>query len=178
MTWLVRQRAQWGQASLEKTLGALPVVAAFCSRLRIRELVDTACPVRDTAELTHGQVIEGLVANRLTSPAPLVHVQDWARDWAVGEAFGTDPELLNDVRWLVLIHYKGQEASSAVTRHDPGHRSVTPDHPTPHRPPTPSPGPSGYRSTRPPVKITHVRKTGLARSPSISMTPVGINCVK
>lgn len=60
-------------------LGTLPVEAEFCSRLRIREVVDAACPVRDTAELTHGQVIEALVANRLTSPAPLVHVQDWAR---------------------------------------------------------------------------------------------------
>jgi hypothetical protein len=47
MTWLVRQRAQWGQASVEKMLGALPVIAGFCSRLRIRELVDAACPVRD-----------------------------------------------------------------------------------------------------------------------------------
>ncbi|TMR91475.1 IS1634 family transposase [Nonomuraea basaltis] len=79
-------------------LGALPVVAGFCSRLRIRELVDAACPVRDVAELTHGQVIEVLVANRLTSPAPLVHVQEWARAWAVGEAFGVEPELLNDDR--------------------------------------------------------------------------------
>jgi transposase len=79
-------------------LGALPVVAGFCSRLRIRELVDAACPVRDTAGLTHGQVIEVLVGNRLTSPAPLVHVQDWARAWAVGEAFGVEPELLNDDR--------------------------------------------------------------------------------
>ncbi|WP_185077164.1 IS1634 family transposase [Nonomuraea jabiensis] len=98
MTWLVRQRAEWGRASVEKILGALPVVAGFCSRLRIRELVDAACPVRDTAELTHGQVIEVLVANRLTSPAPLVHVQAWARQWAVGEAFGVEPELLNDDR--------------------------------------------------------------------------------
>ncbi|MEU1384872.1 MULTISPECIES: DUF4277 domain-containing protein, partial [unclassified Nonomuraea] len=65
MTWLVRQRAQWGKASVEKMLGALPVIAGFCSRLRIRELVDAACPVRDVAELTHGQVIEVLVANRL-----------------------------------------------------------------------------------------------------------------
>ncbi|TDB92867.1 IS1634 family transposase [Nonomuraea longispora] len=94
----MRQRAQWGQASVEKMLGALPVVAAFCSRLRIRELVDAACPVRDVAELTHGQVIEVLVANRLTSPAPLVHVQEWARTWAVGEAFGVEPSLLNDDR--------------------------------------------------------------------------------
>ncbi|MFA1544646.1 IS1634 family transposase [Actinomadura monticuli] len=83
---------------MEKPLGALPVVAGFGSRLRIRDLVDEACPVRDVAGLTHGQVIEALVANRLTSPAPLVHVQAWARDWAVGEALGVEPELLNDDR--------------------------------------------------------------------------------
>jgi hypothetical protein len=84
--------------SVEKLLGALPVVAGFSSRLRIRDIVDGACPVRDLAELTHGQVIEALVANRLTSPSPLVHVQAWARDWAVGEALGVEPGLLNDDR--------------------------------------------------------------------------------
>lgn len=83
---------------MEKLLGALPVVADFCSRLKIRDIVDGACPVRDLAGLTHGQVIEVLIANRLTSPAPLVHVQRWARDWAVGEVFGVEPELLNDDR--------------------------------------------------------------------------------
>ena len=83
---------------MEKLLGALPVVAGFCSRLKIRDIIDEACPVRDLAELTHGQVIEALVANRLTSPAPLVHVQAWAGDWAVGEALGVEPELLNDDR--------------------------------------------------------------------------------
>jgi len=74
------------------------VVAGFSSRLRIRDIIDGACPVRDLAELTHGQVIEVLVANRLTSPSPLVHVQQWAREWAVSEALGADPELLNDDR--------------------------------------------------------------------------------
>jgi transposase len=94
----MRQDAQFGAGSVEKLLGALPVVAGFSSRLRIRDIVDGACPVRDLAELTHGQVIEVLVANRLTSPSPLVHVQRWAREWAVGEALGVDPELLNDDR--------------------------------------------------------------------------------
>jgi transposase len=94
----VRQQAQFGAGSVEKLLGALPVVAGFSSRLRIRDIVDDACPVRDLAELTHGQVIEALVASRLTSPSPLVHVQRWAREWAVGEALGVEPELLNDDR--------------------------------------------------------------------------------
>ncbi len=79
-------------------MGALPVVAEFARRLDLAGIVDRACPVRDLALLTHGQVIEALVANRLTSPAPLVHVQDWARQWAVQEIFGIDPSALNDDR--------------------------------------------------------------------------------
>jgi hypothetical protein len=83
---------------LEKRLGALPVVAGFGRRLRIAEIVDELCPVRPVAWISHGEVIEALVANRLTSPSPLVHVEAWARDWAVGEALGVEPGLLNDDR--------------------------------------------------------------------------------
>lgn len=83
---------------MEKLLGALPVVADYCTRLKIRSVIDGLCPVDDQADLTHGQVIEALVANRLTSPAPLVHVQSWADGWAVGEALGVEPALLNDDR--------------------------------------------------------------------------------
>jgi transposase len=61
-------------------------------------IVDRACPVRDIAYATHGQVIEALVASRLTSPAPLVHVEDWARAWAVEEVLCLPPEVLNDDR--------------------------------------------------------------------------------
>jgi transposase len=84
--------------SVEKALGSLPVVAAFASRLRIRDVVDGLCPVDDRSELTHGQVIEALVANRLTSPEPLVRVPDWAVGYAVEEVFGLRPEQLNDDR--------------------------------------------------------------------------------
>ena len=54
--------------------------------------------MRDVAIATHGQVIEALVANRLTSPQPLCHVEDWAREWAVAEVFGVGPDALNDDR--------------------------------------------------------------------------------
>jgi transposase len=83
---------------VEKALGALPVVAAFCRRLDLAGIVDRACPVREVATLTHGQVIEVLVANRLTSPTPLWRVEEWARAWAVEEVFGILPETLNDDR--------------------------------------------------------------------------------
>ena len=82
----------------DKTLGALPVVARFCERLDVRGIIDRACPIRDVAIVTHGRVIETLIANRLTSPQPLLHVTDWAQDWAVEEVFGVEASSLNDDR--------------------------------------------------------------------------------
>lgn len=79
-------------------LGSLPVIAEFCRRLDVRGVIDRACPVRDVAIATHGQVVEALVANRLTSPQPLSHIEDWAREWAVAEVFGVEADALNDDR--------------------------------------------------------------------------------
>jgi hypothetical protein len=93
-----RRQARYVTARVEKVLGALPVVADYGRRLDLAGIIDRACPIRDLADLSHGQVIEALIANRLTSPAPLVRVSDWAGDWAVEEVFGIDPALLNDDR--------------------------------------------------------------------------------
>jgi len=87
-----RARAEIAVARvLEKRLGALPVVAEFGRRLRIAEIVDELCPVRPVAWISHGEVIEALVANRLTAPAPMVRVQEWAAAMAVDEAYGIAP---------------------------------------------------------------------------------------
>jgi hypothetical protein len=91
-------RYSYAPPSVEKLLGALPVVAEFCRRLDLAGIVDRACPVREVARVTHGQVIEALVANRLTSPRPLLRVQDWARQWAVEEVLGIAADALNDDR--------------------------------------------------------------------------------
>jgi transposase len=95
---VTRHHVRYGPPSVEKVLGALPVIARFCRRLDIAGIVDRACPVRDIAYATHGQVIEALIANRLTSPTPLVHVEDWARAWAIEEVFSLPAEVLNDDR--------------------------------------------------------------------------------
>jgi transposase len=74
------------------------VVASFPDQLGVAAIIDGLCPIRDVALATHGQVIEAMIANRLTSPTPLVRVIDWAREWAVGHCFGIAPEVLNDDR--------------------------------------------------------------------------------
>jgi hypothetical protein len=61
---------------LEKRLGALPVVAESGRRLRVAEIIDELCPVRPVAWISHGEVIEALVAGRLTAPTPMVRVQE------------------------------------------------------------------------------------------------------
>ena len=91
-------RYAYAPPSVEKLLGALPVVAEFCRRLDLAGIVDRACPVREVARVTHGPVLEALVANRLTSPRPLLRVEDWARQWAVQEVFGVAADALNDDR--------------------------------------------------------------------------------
>jgi transposase len=83
---------------VQRRLGALPASAEFLRRLDVAGIIDELCPVRNVAHLTHGQVIEVLVANRLSSPTSMVRVEDWARKWAVEEVFGVEPELLNDDR--------------------------------------------------------------------------------
>jgi Domain of unknown function (DUF4277) len=86
--------ARFGAApSVEKVLGSLPVVADFCRRLRIRELVDELCPMREvsTSVVSHGQMVEVLVANRLTSPTPLADVEGWPGNGLSGRSSGSFP---------------------------------------------------------------------------------------
>jgi hypothetical protein len=76
---------------VERRLGALPASAEFLRRLDVAGIIDELCPVREVAHLTHGQVVEALIANRLSSPTSMVRVEDWARKWAVEEVFGIEP---------------------------------------------------------------------------------------
>ncbi len=95
----MRPRAQIAVVDvLEKRLGSLPVIADFSRRLDIAGIIDRACPMRDIAVVSHGQVIEALIANRLTHPQAMVAVADWARDWAVEEVYAIPADALNDDR--------------------------------------------------------------------------------
>ncbi len=83
---------------LVKRLGALPVIQEYLKRLGLKERVDALAPVREVAHLTNGEVVEALVANRLTAPRPLYDIAAWAAAWAVEETLGLRPAALNDDR--------------------------------------------------------------------------------
>lgn len=98
-------------------VGALPLVAPVLERLDVVGIVDRACPMRGRAQLTHGEVIAALVANRLTAPRPLYDVMGWANTYATGEWLGTPGGLLNDDRLgraLDALAGRMDEVASAV----------------------------------------------------------------
>jgi len=85
--------------SVIKQLGALPLVLGVIRDLGIREVVDHFCPIREeVSDYSHGQMIEILLANRLTAPHPLYAFEEWAEVFAVGELFRVEPGKLNDDR--------------------------------------------------------------------------------
>ncbi|MCA1678022.1 MAG: IS1634 family transposase [Actinobacteria bacterium] len=78
--------------------GALALVAHYLARLGLVEAVERACPLHGRAQLTHGEVIGALVANRLTDPRPLYDVRGWAEEQGAHPLLGTPAALLNDDR--------------------------------------------------------------------------------
>lgn len=82
-----------------KTIGSLYLLKPFMNALQIREIIDRIVPMQcDVGGLTHGQVIEQLVLNRLNDPCPLVRIEDWAENAGIMELFQIQPDELNDDR--------------------------------------------------------------------------------
>jgi hypothetical protein len=105
------------ESERQKMPGSLPVIASFCRRLGIAAIIDDEVPIREVATLTAGQAAEAMICNRLTPPALLVHVEDWARAWAVPEILGIAPASLNDDklgRTLDAIAPRPDQITSAV----------------------------------------------------------------
>ena len=78
--------------------GALALVAHYLERLGLVEAVERACPLHGRAQLTHGEVIGALVANRLCDPRPLYDVRGWADEQGAHPLLGAPAALLNDDR--------------------------------------------------------------------------------
>jgi transposase len=109
-----------------REVGPLLVVRAYLERLGIAGIVDRAAPMRGRALLTHGEVIEALIVNRLCAPAPLYDVAGWASSAAIAELFDTPAGLLNDDRLgralealaPVAEHVRGEAALAAIEAFD------------------------------------------------------------
>jgi hypothetical protein len=111
-------------AGTRRHVGPLLLVAHYLDRLGLAQIVDDACPMRGRAELTHGEVIAALIANRLAGPAPLYDVAGWASSAAVHELLHVPGTLLNDDRLgralealaPVAEHVRGKAAIAAAQR--------------------------------------------------------------
>ena len=81
-----------------REVGPLLLVKTIADRLDLIRLIDQHLPQRGRSELTTGEVITALIANRLCAPSPLYDVAAWAAGSALHELFGIPGMLLNDDR--------------------------------------------------------------------------------
>jgi len=81
-----------------RNLGPLPLVNPILERMGIRRIVNLHCLQDARLEIPVGDVIHDLVANRLCSPQPLLHVGEWAQHSGAEFLLGTPADALNDDR--------------------------------------------------------------------------------
>ncbi len=86
--------------ALVRRLGALPVLLPLCEQLGLRAIINRHCYPTDAVaeDLDVGTVALVLALNRLQAPQPLVHVEEWVRQSALGEVLGLDARQCNDDR--------------------------------------------------------------------------------
>src|SRR6266536_58272 len=85
-------------ACTRREVGPLLLVGHYLDRLGLVALVDRHLPQRGRAQLTHGEVVAALVANRLCAPSPLYDVAGWGSSAAMAEVLDTPGVLLGDDR--------------------------------------------------------------------------------
>jgi hypothetical protein len=83
---------------VRREVGPLLLVREVLQRLEVVAIVDGQLPQRGRAELTTGEVIAALIANRLCAPAPLYDIAAWGASAALQEVLGIPGILLNDDR--------------------------------------------------------------------------------
>src|SRR3954462_909522 len=77
-------------------VGALPVIALFCDKLRLGRTVDDAVPWEGQVPL--GDLVEILVANRLLDPKPLYKLGSWASKSTLADFYNLSEQQLHDDR--------------------------------------------------------------------------------
>jgi len=85
-------------AGIRRDVGPLLLVGHLVRELRIAATIDRLLARSARSELSVGELVVALVANRLCSPSPLYDVAGWASGAAVQELFGIPAALLDDDR--------------------------------------------------------------------------------
>jgi transposase len=80
--------------------GTFPLVLPICRVIRLMQIVDEVCPMKDGDHLTHGQVCEFVLLLLLHADkrSPLYKMDEWAAQHNVHEIYGFEPEAFNDDR--------------------------------------------------------------------------------
>lgn len=85
-------------AGIRRDVGPLLLLSHLAHELELAATVDRLLPRSARSELSVGELVVALVANRLCSPSPLYDVSGWSSGAAVQELFGTPAALLDDDR--------------------------------------------------------------------------------
>ena len=75
-------------------VGALPVIAAYLEKLRLREIIDEFVPWE--GEVSLGTLVEVMICNRMLNPKAQYKIGEWAQRSGICEYYGVSPEQLND----------------------------------------------------------------------------------
>ncbi len=106
------------RAGVRREVGPLVVVRHVIERLGVGEIVNQVLPPRRRAQVSVGEVIVALIANRLAAPAPLYDIAGWGSQAAMQELFGIPSMLLGDDRLgraLEEFHPVAEQVRGAVT---------------------------------------------------------------
>jgi len=84
------------RTQLIRYLGAMPVLVALLTRLKVRETINRHCPTQ--SPIDNGVVVLVLVLNRLMAPRPLYKIVNWLATTLIAEHFGVSRFKFNDDR--------------------------------------------------------------------------------
>ena len=85
-------------AGIRRDVGPLLLLSHLAHELRIAATVNRLLPRSPRSELSAGELVVALVANRLCSPSPLYDIAGWSSGAAIQELFGIPAALLDDDR--------------------------------------------------------------------------------
>jgi transposase len=86
-------------STIVKSFDDIVVIKAMLNRFCLASIIDKYIVTeRDRGGPSHGEIVEVLVLNRLSSPTPLYNIETWAHDHGVADLYGYAADKFNDDR--------------------------------------------------------------------------------